>query len=241
MCPPILKGRVSVKIDVSMNGYELIGSMKKTSSINSLEGKSNDMAAQSSVPYVSDRQEGTYLSWTDQSTSFLTTNNPSAVPTPFIADVRHRIKHRINHYLHPFYRVLASHYRAICGLERSTPLELRFLAQLSCAIGSETRNLGLGAMGAVRLPMRYVVEISPANPIRTQFHEVGLGDIWHVTCEGHIGLRGSRYWSCCKVVRILKANRSLVVSHSAALCKPRSDMCGYLRALYSGPKWYSQK
>ena len=37
------------------------------------------------------------------------------------------------------------------------------------------------------------------------------------------------------------ANRVLVVGCSAALCKLRSDMCGHLRAVYSGPKWYSQK
>lgn len=219
-----------------MNGYELIGSMKKTSSINSSEGKSNDMAAQSSVPYVSDRQEGTYLSWTDQSTSFLTTNNSSAVPTPFIADVRHHVKHRLNHYLHPFYRVLASHYRAICGLERRTPLEPHFLAQRSCAIGSGMRYLGLDAMGVVRLPMRYVVKITPANPIRMQFHGAGMGHTWHVTGKGHNGFRGGRYWSCCKYVRMLSADSVFFVGRIAALCRLWSDLCGYLRAVYSGPK-----
>jgi hypothetical protein len=57
-----------------------------------------------------------------------------------------------------------------------------------------------------------------------------------VTAEGHIRLRDSWYWSCHEVVRMLNADSVLVVGRSAALCKLRSDLSAYLRAVYSGPK-----
>jgi hypothetical protein len=70
--------------------------------MNSLEDRQDDMAAQSSIASANETQGETYISWMDQSTLplILITNIFPAVPTPSIADVRHRIKYRINHHIH---------------------------------------------------------------------------------------------------------------------------------------------